>query len=542
MHNALPINIKDLLNGKPVEWERLEFKEGWNPLDVLHTICAFANDFHNLGGGYIVIGIKEDKGRPVLPPVGMDSSQLDAIQKEILNLGFSAIQPYYHPIVVPFEIEGRHILVLWVLGGQTRPYKAKLSLAKESKEYAYFIRKGSSTVRAKGTDESELISLAATVPFDDRFNQQARIEALSRELMQEYLTQVGSDLLKHASSLSLEELGRQMGIIGGPDETPFPLNIGLMMFNPEPWRFFPVMQIDVVWFPKEGPGGDKFSEKIFKGPLPGMTRDALDYIKRNFISETVIKHKDRAEATRVENIPYRAIEEALVNAVYHRGYDTREPIEIRIEHDALYILSYPGPDRSVRLDQLRAGKALPRRYRNRRIGEFLKELEFTEGRCTGIPKIIDAMRKNGSPPAEFEFDEDHSYFMVKLPVHPAALEVAESAMGEETGTECGASQQQVDDLRSESRSESRSEFVWRLRPEWRPEWGPESVCDRIMVALLKTAKSRAELANSLGHKSITGALRQALSDLMASGFVEYTIPDKQNSRLQKYRIALGGQP
>ncbi|NJD37168.1 MAG: transcriptional regulator [Geobacter sp.] len=513
MHNALPINLKDLLNGKPVEWERLEFKEGWNPLEVLHTICAFANDFHNLGGGYIIIGIKEDKGRPVLPPVGMDSSQLDAIQKEILNLGFSAIQPYYHPIVVPFKIEGRHILVLWVLGGQTRPYKAKLSLAKESKEYGYFIRKGSSTVRAKGSDESELISLAATVPFDDRFNQQARIEALSRELMQEYLTQVGSDLLKHSSALSLEELGRQMGIIGGPDETPFPLNIGLMMFNPEPWRFFPVMQIDVVWFPKEGPGGDKFSEKIFKGPLPAMTRDALDYIKRNFISETVIKHKDRAEATRVENIPYRAIEEALVNAVYHRGYDTREPIEIRIEHDALYILSYPGPDRSVRLDQLRAGKALPRRYRNRRIGEFLKELEFTEGRCTGIPTIIDAMRKNGSPPAEFEFDEDHSYFMVKLPVHPAALEVAESAHSD---------LQRLNGAQVGAQVEAQVEIS-------------------ILAVCKDTPLSSAEIASVLGHKKLSGNLRKALPRLREKGLLDYTLPDKPNSRLQKYRITDKGQ-
>ena len=51
----LPINIHELLRGKSVEWERLEFKEGWNPLGMLHTICAFANDFHNLGGGYIVI-------------------------------------------------------------------------------------------------------------------------------------------------------------------------------------------------------------------------------------------------------------------------------------------------------------------------------------------------------------------------------------------------------------------------------------------------------------------------------------------------------
>ena len=99
-------------------------------------------------------------------------------------------------------------------------------------------------------------------------------------------------------------------------------------------------------------------------------------------------------------------------------------MEVRISHDELVVLSYPGPDRSVRLAQLRAGRAQPRRYRNRRIGEFLKELEFTEGRSTGILKIIRAMRKNGSPPAEFDFDEDHSYFMVRLPIHPAALEVA----------------------------------------------------------------------------------------------------------------------
>ena len=264
----LPVNINDLLMGKPVEWERLEFKADWNPEDILHTLCAFANDFHNLGGGYIIIGIAEENGRPVLPPAGIDSARIDGIQKELLGLGFNAIIPYYHPLVVPVEIEGRHVLVLWALGGQTRPYKAKRSLAKDSKDYAYYIRKGSSTIRARGADETELMSLTATVPFDDRFNQQAKIEDLSRELMLDYLQRVGSELFRLAPNLSLEELGRQMGIIGGPSESPFPLNVGLMMFHPEPWRFFPVMQIDVVWFPKEGPGGNKFSEKIFKGPLP----------------------------------------------------------------------------------------------------------------------------------------------------------------------------------------------------------------------------------------------------------------------------------
>jgi ATP-dependent DNA helicase RecG len=90
----LPININDLLTARTVEWERLEFKEGWNPEVVLHTMCAFANDFHNLGGGYIIIGIKEDKGSPVLPPKGIPKGQVDKIQKELIGLGYK-IQPYY---------------------------------------------------------------------------------------------------------------------------------------------------------------------------------------------------------------------------------------------------------------------------------------------------------------------------------------------------------------------------------------------------------------------------------------------------------------
>ena len=53
----LPVNIDDLLTARTVEWERLEFKAGWNPKAVLRTMCAFANDFHNLGGGYIILGV-----------------------------------------------------------------------------------------------------------------------------------------------------------------------------------------------------------------------------------------------------------------------------------------------------------------------------------------------------------------------------------------------------------------------------------------------------------------------------------------------------
>ncbi len=40
---SLPVNIHEVLRGRPGEWERLEFKRGWNPEAVLHILCAFAN-------------------------------------------------------------------------------------------------------------------------------------------------------------------------------------------------------------------------------------------------------------------------------------------------------------------------------------------------------------------------------------------------------------------------------------------------------------------------------------------------------------------
>ena len=57
---------------------------------------------------------------------------------------------------------------------------------------------------------------------------------------------------------------------------------------------------------------------------------------------------------------------------------------------------------------------------------------MTEGRSTGISKIINAMQDNGSPAAEFDFDEEHTYFQVRLPVHSEA--VAKKQVTPQVGT------------------------------------------------------------------------------------------------------------
>ena len=418
MTGKLPINLHDLLRQRTIEGERVEYKAGWNPQRVLHTICAFANDFHNLGGGYVVLGVEERDGQPLLPPSGIDPGRIAAVQNELLRLGSP---PYSRTSI-------RSPASTTLMAGRSswcgRPAARPAPTRPESiwhrggTEWAYYIRRHSSTVRARGADERELLSLAATVPFDDRYHQAASLDDLSPRLIAQFLRDVGSDL-GMVTGLSTETLGRRMNIVGGPSEACFPKNVGLLFFNEAPHRFFPATQIDVMWFP-DGAGGDRFEEKEFRGPLSIILREAIDFIARNYLKETVIKHPHQAEAERFWNFPLAAIEEALVNAIYHRSYEEREPVEVRITSQELTILSYPGPDRSIRMEDLQTGRAISRRYRNRRIGEFLKELDLAEGRSTGIPKILRAMRENGSPAPILETDDDRTSFLVRLSVHEAA--------------------------------------------------------------------------------------------------------------------------
>lgn len=109
MISCLPINVSDLLYQRVVEQPRIEFKGAWNTgptaQQVLKTICAFANDFHNLNGGYIVIGVEERDGMAVLPPKGLNPEHMDGIQKWIRG-NCRRLDPEYQPILSPEVVDG----------------------------------------------------------------------------------------------------------------------------------------------------------------------------------------------------------------------------------------------------------------------------------------------------------------------------------------------------------------------------------------------------------------------------------------------------
>jgi ATP-dependent DNA helicase RecG len=244
------------------------------------------------------------------------------------------------------------------------------------------------------------------------------MENISMLLVKAYLKRVKSRLSEQVGKISDLELLGQMELISGPNEHIFPRNVALMLFAEQPEKFFPYTQVEIIEFP-EGDAGPFIEQAPITGPIPEQINRTLKFLKDKVIREKVLKPSDQAESIRTLTYPYQAIEEILVNAFYHRDYHQREPIEIRIYPNSIVFMNQGGPDRSIKLEAFTQGQVRSRRYRNRRLGEFLKELELTEGRATGIPTIYKELNTNCSPLPRFYFDEARTMFEVELFIHPA---------------------------------------------------------------------------------------------------------------------------
>jgi len=130
-------------------------------------------------------------------------------------------------------------------------------------------------------------------------------------------------------------------------------------------------------------------------------------------------------------------------------------------------------------------------------------LELTEGRSTGIPKIIRAIKNNGSPLPVFETDDEHSFFLVRFPIHPRALK----AITKDQSTQVT------------------------------PQVTPQVVK---LISTIQDEMDRDTLQTVVGLVNRKYFREQYLLPAIQLGFLEMTIPDKPNSRFQKYRLTPSG--
>lgn len=475
---AIPVNIEELINATVVESTRIEYKADFNPTPILHSICAFANDIDNMGGGYILIGVEELEGTPSFPIKGIEVTRIDGILKK-LHQYCHYIEPLYEPVVEPVlykdKTDGKekYIIVVWVSGGYGRPYKAPKDVLSKNVYKYYYIRKFSSSVIASPDEEKELFYISSNIPFDDRANLLADVSDLDIGLMRSHLKEIDSSLYEYSLKKSPLDIAADMKLLSGPPDHLKPLNVGILMFSEQPEKYFRYARIEVVDIPD--PTGTHMVEKFFIGPIQRQLKDALAYIRNYVIKEVTIKEKNKAEATRISNYPYAAVEEILANAVYHRSYQINEPITVRITPESMEITSFPGFDRSITDQDISNYNIRARIYRNRRIGDFLKELKLIEGRNTGFPNAYKALQENGSDLPRFEMNPERDYLSVTIPVHPYFSN-------------------------NQKNTKKMQEYD-----------------NRILTVLQEKDLTLTELAFALGYKGITQKLRTAVDRLQKTG-------------------------
>ena len=139
---------------------------------------------------------------------------------------------------------------------------------------------------------------------------------------------------------------------------------------------------------------------------------------------------------------------------------------------------------------------------------------MTEGRSTGIPKILQAMKQNGSPSPEFDFDADHTFFMCRLPIHPQAT--MPEGLAAPVGVQAGRP------VAGQVTAEVTAEVNRLLQ-----------ACEGIL--------SRHELQDRVGIKHDEHFRIAYVIPALETGLIAMTIPDKPRSSRQKYRLTHKGR-
>lgn len=198
--------------------------------------------------------------------------------------------------------------------------------------------------------------------------------------------------------------------------------------------------------------------------------------------------------------------------------------------DKIRIYNLGGLDRSIRLADLIAGTVVPRRYRNRRLGDFLKEMKLTEGRLTGIQLITSTLERNGSPNPLFETDDERTWFSVMLYKHPAFSNTA-SLVEHPKDTS-------VSRILTELLCKTLSAY-YQANDQADDQANDQAVLEKMEKMLLYcvgSEKKRDDLLDFVGLKRHMDSIKRYIEPLERIGWLEKTIPEKPTSPLQKYRL------
>ena len=411
------IDLRELSNR---ESERVEWKREVASIDdIVRTAVAFANDFSNLGGGYIVCGAEETKDEAGFQKVefpGLSSSRLKEVEGKFL----ADCREYVDPPIVPFTEElptadpARRVLVFVVPA--TENAHCYRSSGKDAS--TYYIRIGRETREARnGLLRELLVRKKALDPWDRRVNRDAGTDDFDLLTLREYLQTMGlwEPNKPVEEYLSPDEpLSAFVPPLTGRDKLTdviFPRNFALLMFCMRPTRFFPgAYSVFSVY-----PGVDRGEPVAERIEMTGTIVEQARRLAERLNIESFTAFDKTSTLPNLQKYPTRALQEAVVNALVHRDYESDQPVRVTVFLDRVEISSPGSLPRVVNQDRFERGQATAY-WRNQALAYFFNKLQLAQAEGQGIPTILRTMREAGCPVPRFEFGEDS--VLCVLPAHP----------------------------------------------------------------------------------------------------------------------------
>lgn len=416
------MSVVDLQQLALRENEQTEWKENVADInDVVATLCAFANDLQNLGGGYVVCGAREESdphGFPSAVFVGVTAKRLKEIENLVLARCRERVSPPITPLISEIEAAGdpsRRVLVFTQAAtGTAHTFRRDHDGAK------HYVRVSRSTLEARnGVLRALLVRKGVQEPWDRRPCPQATVEDLDLLTLRDTLNRLGLAEPPErylSAELSLSAFVPPLLVRESLTDTLRPRNFALLLFGKQPQRFVP----GAISFFSSYEGIDRTSDRGQRIELASTLLDQLRLLLPTVLAEArTLYDKSNLDQPTVSKYPERALREAVVNGLVHRDYELFDPLRVTAFADRIEINSPGGLPFGVSYPEFAAATTGPR-WRNQTLAWFVSRLGYAEAEGQGLRTIARTMLATGCPSPEYTADDMH--VVCTLRAHPRATQ------------------------------------------------------------------------------------------------------------------------
>lgn len=478
------INKEELINLlNSTETYRVERTTSTGDMDKFQeAICAFSNDLPNSRKkGYLIIGANDNGTLSGLKVTDALLKKISAIRSDgnILPLPVMSVER--------FEFEDGDLLVAEVSPSLIPPVRYRGRT---------FIRIGPR--RDIATEAEERILFERRTSYMATFDAMPCFGATIKDIDVEYiknkyLPQIIDEDVLLSDTRSIQE---QLASIHLYDlNHNCPTNAAIILFGNNPLYFMHGCYVQYVHFAGKDKGCEIINERQIKGSLCTMLPELENFVKNAVVTARPIPISMLREKT-VLNYPDLALRELLMNACMHRDYQSNMPIRLYQYEDRIEILNAGGLYGEARPENFPTVND----YRNPIVAEAMRGLKYVNMFNRGIQRVNNLLNENGNPLPIFNVDKVTAFEVIVKPSLSLNLVTSD---------------------------ENVTKSVTKLNDTL------NSIIDFCI-----SPRSMTEIMEFMGYKHRYNVKHRYIDPLIEGGFLVMTIPEKPNSRSQKYQKAL----